>query len=88
MENTEAIWTTRIFKIRSRVKMEMCLCNDCLCIISSICVQIFEVLHHFIFIFLPGYTQFMVKAAWVQSDRDDPMIFSGFEISNSGISFW
>ena len=51
-------------------------------------LQIFEVLDHFIFIFLPGYTQFMVKAAWVQSDRDDPMIFSGFEISNSGISFW
>ena len=52
-------------------------------------LQIFEVLHHFIFIFLPGYTQFMVKAAWVQSDRDDPMIFSGFEIFDSGIiSFW
>ena len=70
--------------------MEMCLCDDCLCIISSIWASNinFEVLHHFIFIFLPGYTQFMVKAAWVQSDRDDPMIFSGFEIFDPGISFW
>ena len=50
-------------------------------------LQIFEVLHHFISIFLPGYTQFMVKAGWVQSDRDDPMIFSGFEISILGFLF-
>ena len=38
MENAEAIWTC-IFKIRFRVKMEMCFCDYLLCVISSICAS-------------------------------------------------
>ena len=74
MENTvKGIWTS-IFKTRCRVKMDMCISM----IFFALFLQIFEVLRHFIFIFFPGYTQFIVKCCigprrvlWISSDSWD-----------------
>ena len=94
MENAEAIWTC-IFKIRSRVKMEMCFCDYLLCIISSICR--FTYLKFFIIsssFFFPGIlNSWLIRLhgseggtphfKWQGWSQD-----SGFEIFDFGISFW